>query len=270
MSYSIEAIKKKLLAQQNKTQGMKPKTKITFYKPELGEHDIRFLPYEDKDRQPVQEVVYYTNLLDDQRFVSGHQFGMEDPIQTLRQQLFQSDDSEKKKLLTYLKEKSRIYAVIMDRAAEDKLGQVWEISPNLRDSLYGILAHKDYANEAMFDPDTGYDFTLVVAPEIGPDGKQKFFKGKAVKKFTLTPRRKPSKLAADAKIQKKILESIPNLEAYFKAQVKSPEEMRDVLQTRIMELEESSSSVAEPKDQETGSDETEVSQTMFDSAFKGV
>lgn len=276
MSYSIEAIKAKLLAQQNKVNtNNKPRQKLSFYKPEVGEHDIRFLPYEDKDKQPVQEVIYYTNLIEDERFIAGYQFGLEDPINQLRTKLLEETDYSKKSLLTYLKEKSRIYAVILDRGQEDKGPQVWEISPALRDALYGILAHKDYADEAMFDPDTGYDFTLSVQPEVGPDGKAKLFKGKAVKKFTLTPRRKPSKLASKADTQKKILDAMPDLRGYFTAQVKKPEDMMNLLTTRISQLEgdSGSSDSDDAGSSSRGSSAKEsgdMATSLVDDAFSGV
>jgi hypothetical protein len=56
MSYNLDAIKAKInqLSGNRASAGSKntEKTKVNWWKPQLGQHDIRFLPYQDRNGQP--------------------------------------------------------------------------------------------------------------------------------------------------------------------------------------------------------------------------
>jgi hypothetical protein len=228
--YNLDAIRSKInqLSGNKKgggtASGTGEKTKIAWWKSTLGQHDVRFLPY-SHNGQPFHEVSYYdTRLLAERRFVSGVQFGLPDPIFNLFTEMKKDRSKEAWLQWRNLQAKERYYAPIIVRGEEDKGVQLWEMNSALVNEIYGILASPDYVDENLMDPQKGYDFTINVTPT------DKMFNGSPVKKITPLPRRKPSPLATTEEGIKKIMEGIPSLEAYFKAQVKTEEECHTMLE----------------------------------------
>lgn len=229
MTYNLKAIKDKIeqLSGGKKRTGTnkQDRPKINFFKPALGQHNIRFLPYADANGQPFQEVAYYdSKLLSERRFVAPTQFGMKDPIFELLTELKKDRSKEAWTLWKNLQPKERYYAPILVRGEEEKGAQIWELNTHLVRDIYGVLAHPDYKDEDLMNPDTGYDFTVSVNPT------DKTFNGNPVKEIKLQPRRKASPLADSDSQKEKILQTIPDLEAYFKSQVKSADEMAAMLE----------------------------------------
>lgn len=232
MTYNLKAIKDKIeqLSNPKKSggggQGNGSKfPKMNWFKPGLGQHDIRFLPYTDANGQPFQEVAYYdSKLLAEMRFVAPTQFGMKDPVLELLTELKKDRSKEAWTLWKNLTPRERYYAPIVVRGEEEKGVQIWELNSRLVRDIYGILAHPDYKDENLMDPEKGYDFTVMVSPT------DKTFNGNAVKEIKLQPRRKPSPLSAKDADKEKLLAGIPNLEAYFKSQVKTEEQMNTMLE----------------------------------------
>jgi len=229
--YNLDAIKAKISELSGERKGGgggaggKDRARINWFKPGLGQHNIRFLPYTDKNGQPFQEVGYYdSKLLSDRRFVAPTQFGMEDPVFELLTELKKDRSKEAWKLWKNLQSKERYYAPILVRGEEEKGVQIWELNTKLVRDIYSILAHPDYKDENMMDANNGYDFTVMVTPT------DKTFNGNAVKEIKLQPRRKPSSLANTEQESEKVIQSIPNLEAYFKAQVRPKDEMMTMLE----------------------------------------
>lgn len=230
MTYNLNAIKSKIeqLSGAKKGGGTGQggqKQKINWFKPGLGQHNIRFLPYTDANGQPFQEVAYYdSKLLAEMRFVAPSQFGLKDPVLELLTELKKDRSKEAWTLWKNLQPKERYYAPILVRGEEQKGVQIWELNSRLVRDIYGVLAHPDYKDENLMDAEKGYDFTVMVSPT------DKTFNGNAVKEIKLQPRRKPSPLSENDAEKEKILAGIPNLEAYFKAQVKSEEAMSSILE----------------------------------------
>lgn len=252
MSYDIEAIKRKIAALSgNKSATLttenKNRPKLTYWKPQIGQHDVRILPYRDSNGQPVQEVSYYdSRLLSERRFVAPAQFGMPDPIFDMLTDLRKDRSSKSSwKLFTQLRPRERYYIPIFVRGEEAKGVQLWEFNSKMLKDLYAIFAHPDYSDEDLTHPESGYDFTVTVTPT------EKTFNGFAVKDIKLQPRRKPSPLAASEGDRTKILAGIPNLEEIFKSQVKNTEQLNEVIENFLaskasivesMEVSESNSS----------------------------
>lgn len=206
------------------TSGTGEKTKIAWWKATIGEHNVRFLPYLHNG-QPFHEVSYYdTKLLSDRRFVAGVQFNMPDPIFNLFTEMKKDRSKEAWTQWRNLQAKERYYAPIIVRGEEEKGVQLWEMNSKLVNEIYGILANPDYKDENLMDPQNGYDFIISVT------ATDKMFNGSPVKEIKPLPRRKPSPIATTEEGVKKILDGIPNLEAYFKAQVKTEEECNTMLE----------------------------------------
>jgi len=225
MAYSIEAIKAALA---NKTAGGGTGgAKLTYWKPTIGEHEIRFLPYSDSTGRPFLEVLYYEKI-SERRVIAPTTFGMEDPVK----ELFEEKRKTKEgwEIAKNLRPRERYYGIIIVRGEEAKGPQVWEFSKEMRDSLFAILTHKDNVDEDMFNPETGYDFTLTISQATDPSGKPRTFNGSAVKNFIPTARKKPTKLSPKAADAKKWLDAMPKLEEVFQKQVKTPDELLELLE----------------------------------------
>jgi hypothetical protein len=247
-SYNLEAIKA-ALTKGDKTATTKNAngTKTVYWKPTLGEHDIRFLPIQSSTGEPFQEVLYYDKLTE-RRIVAPYGFGQPDPIKeqfdTLRK------TKEGWEIAKHLRGKERFYAAVIVRGEEEKGPQVWEFSKDTRDAIYGILTHKDNTDEDLLSPEVGYDFTCAVTPVI-ENGKPRVYNGSPVKQINLQARKKPSPLSKDKAQAKKLLEATPNLEEMFKKQCKTPEELVEVLENFVAKLSGGASSG------DTGTDLTE-------------
>jgi hypothetical protein len=262
-SYNIDDIKKKI-NQLSGVRGSKlnneEKQKLQWFKPTLGQHSVRFLPYRHSDNnQPFAEISYYDNaLLTQNRLVAPLQFGQEDPIFEALAQLKTDTSKEAWMVWRNLTTKPRYYAPILVRGEEAKGVQIWELSPKLANKVFQVLANPDYEGEDLFDPNTGFDFLVNVTPT------DKTFKNNPVKEIEFSPRRKSTPLATtDAEIEK-LLAAVPNLHAYFKAQVPSVETLSNALENFL-----AGNGAEEAEAKPTSSDEDiDFSDSKQSNAFK--
>jgi hypothetical protein len=249
-NYNLDKIRAALLKQKTSTN---KEAKIKYYKPQIGTHDIRFLPYQSSDGHPVQEVHYYEKISPDgKRIVAPYFFGLPDPIRDIY------NERRKEKngwvIAKHLKPRKRFYAVLIDRNAEVEGPQVWEFGEDIRDAIYTKMLSKDYIDENLFDPINGYDFELTVSQAVDDSGKPKSFNGFPVKKMRLEIRRKPSPLHKDKEIRTRWINEMPNLEEIFKKQAsKEPEYYIELLENFITKLEEEAEKVSSKKQTESSS-----------------
>jgi len=225
-SYSLDSVKQKIVGLTN-TKG--DQKKMTWAKFDIGTYDVRFVPLADKEgnplSQPFYEVAYYDNKdLEDRRFVTPSSFGQSDCLKEAAMELAKDRSKEAWLVRKKLTPKERYYAAIIVRGQEEKGLQVWEISPKLCKDIYAILVHPDYVEEDMFSPETGYDFTVIVS------ATDKTFNNYPVKDIKLQPRRKSSKMLAKKEQIDAVLKSRPDFAAYFGSQVKTEDEMSEILQ----------------------------------------
>ena len=127
-SYNLDAIKAALSKNDKTSTTSKTATlKNVYWKPTLGEHDIRFLPIQNSSNEPFQTVAYYSEPLSSQRLVAPYSFGLADPI---KEQFEELRNSKKHPdgwtIAKNLRAKERFYAVILVRGEEDKGPQIWE------------------------------------------------------------------------------------------------------------------------------------------------
>ena len=278
--YNLDAIKAQLnkaASKQSGTAGTGDLPKINYWKATIGEHDIRFLPYQDSQGQPFQEVLYYKQPFVEPRVVAPCTFGMPDPIKETFEILRKDRDKDKWKTTKLLQPQERFYAVIIVRGEEEekKGPQLWEMSKDIRDDIYKVLTHKDNVDEQMFDPEVGYDFTITVTQATDPSGKPRTFNGYPVKSYTPMARKKPSKLHAKAAQVKAWLEAMPKLEEFFKRQVKSPEDCNQLLEAFV--ARNSASGASPPSSPEgtvhnpkTPDDASAAASKKVDDVFAGV
>lgn len=277
MAYNLDAIKQKIAdLNGGRRPGDKKKAnrpKLTWFKPQLGpnnspnSYEVRFLPYTDQNGQPFQEVSYYDNKqLYKFRLVAPAQFGMDDPIFELLDELRQEGTRDSWRLWGTLRPKDRFYAPILVRGEEDKGVQIWELNAKILKDIYSVLAHPDYADENMMDPEEGFDFTL----NVTDSGKK--FNEWTIKNYDIQPRRKPSKLASTAKVRAEIVDSVPKLEDYFKSMVKDSEFLTKIVENFVAAKagtdEESETKESEPAEtsrgRKAGDDDAKVMKSIDD------
>lgn len=206
------------------TEDGKPKT-----------YNLRFLPYQDQNEQPFQEVNYYDNkALSQFRLVAPAQFNLEDPIAELVTEM-RKDRSNKGawNVIKGLLPRPRYFAPVLVREEADKGVQIWELSPTVCKEIYAILVSEDYRDEDVTNPEKGYDFQVSVSPSgkmFKQPGTGKEFPVNDVK---ILARTKPSKLLAKPELSEALIKSIPNLQEIFAKQVQTPEQLRVCLDSYL-------------------------------------
>jgi hypothetical protein len=233
MAYDINAVKRKiaeLQAQNKKRSSKKSSSKIHYFKPTMGKQEVRFLPYEHDDQgQPFQQIDYYdSRQLSEKRIPAPKQWGLPDPVADLVEELEKDRASDTTwKLMKELRLKESNYALVFVRGQEEKGVQIWELNQTVLGQIYGILAHPDYEDEDLFDPEKGYDFTIT----CGDSGKTTMFGGKeyVVKTYDCQPRRKSSLLADTKEEREELLASVPNLSENFKRWVLEEEKLKEMV-----------------------------------------
>lgn len=229
MSYSLDAIRKKLQqmsgADKAATKDAKKLgPKINWYKPDMGVHEIRFLPGLGEDGQAFLNIMFYNSKrLTERRIVAPYQYNMEDPILDALTELQKDKSKEAWMVWNNLKPTETFYAAIVDRNDPEQKVQIWELSQKLVIKIYTILNSKDYVDENLFDVKNGYDFTVSVTPT------EKTYNGKPVKEINFQARRKSSPLADSEEKIKSLLDSIPDMKSYFKRSVMDTDKIENIL-----------------------------------------
>ena len=172
-------------------------------------------------------------------------------------------------LLRQLRVKESYYAPVLVRGQEHKGVQVWEIGNVPLSQVYSVLAHPDYADENLFDPKNGYDFTITCTDS----GKTVSFRGEdfVVKNYDVQPRRKSTPLADSKKEIDAILATIPNLSEHFKQYAMGEEKLKEAVVNFLSAGSEETLSHSENEDDDevndSESNEEEVNSKIED-AFK--
>lgn len=241
MAYNLDAIKNKLnnLANKSNNRGGsrkedENKLRLKYWKPEQGTTDIRVLPYDDGNGQPAQEVLYYdSKILADRRFVAPFQFGMDDPINEMFVNLQSGPRLDKNifKMLMQFRAKPSYYVPIIVRGREEEGVMFWELSEkNLQKVYMSTFAHPDYEEEDLTDTEKGYDLTVTATDTgkvFGPSN------GKVLE-WSVSPRKKSSKLSKEGKeAAQLIVESIPDVKAFFKQYVKGSSKIQEMLDNAL-------------------------------------
>jgi len=267
MTYDVNAIREKMLklnggTKKNGSTDKKDRPKITWWKPSIGTADVRFLPYDDGKGQPFQEVSYYnSSKLSENRVIAPFQWDLKDPIQELMIKLRKNrQDDATWKLMRQLQARESYYAPLIVRGQEDKGVQIWEMSQKVLNQIYTKLSHPDYAEEYLFDPKEGFDFS-VTATDSGRE-----YNGYPIKELTIDVRRKSSPLAKTQKERDDIIASIPNLGDYFKSYTPSEERVNDMV-VNFLSGDNSTNEGREVGVEETDEDRVEEADTKISEAF---
>lgn len=211
--------------------GKKPQTessdrpslpKLRYFKVQLGEQVVRWLPYISEDGAPAFRVWFYDNpaIFGERRAVAPFQFGMEDPIAEYveeRRKQGRLKEDEYKQVMK-LSPRPSWFIPLLVRGKEDDGAYLWE----LNDKRFKLLANATIANpefrdEPIIDPNAGRDILITAKPG------DKVFMGKRTTEWNPTCRIKTSKIAkSEAEVQK-IMDSIQDPVAYNKQFVRKPD-----------------------------------------------
>jgi hypothetical protein len=197
------------------------------WKPEIGKtYKVRFVqPVDNVTDEPFYEILFYRNLEPNKRFVAPYQFNLPDPIK----EEYDAIRRDNWNIAKNLKAGETYFSLLLDRANEAAGIQVFEFSKEIRDQIYNALQSEDYQDKDVFDPENGFDFEIKVFPKTDNSGKPKLWNGKQVRGYSFQIRINPSPLAKTAEERERLLSSIPRILEIQKGFVKSPENLRKVL-----------------------------------------
>jgi len=211
MAIDLEAIKRRVA----ELSGVKKTSSVQLWKPSLGEHKIRCLPWKNApDGQPFAERWFYY-IGDNAGILSPHQFGKPDPINDLIKKLYSSGKPDDRVLAKKLQPKMRCYTPVVVRGEEDKGVQVWAFGKLVYQRMLGFFLDEEVGD--ILSPTEGFDLKVSITKQPG----------KQFNDTTVDPARRPTKLHEDAKQMETWLNSIPNIDDMYR--LKSTQEIETVL-----------------------------------------
>lgn len=211
MAIDLEAIRRRVA----ELSGVKKTSSVQLWKPNLGEHKIRCLPWKNSaDGQPFAERWFYY-IGDNAGILAPNQFGKPDPINDLIRKLYSSGKPDDRVLAKKLQPKMRCYAPVIVRGEEDKGVQVWAFGKLVYQRMLGFFLDEEVGD--ILSPTEGFDLKVSITKQPG----------KQFNDTTVDPARRPSKLHEDSKLVEQWLNSIPNLDDMYR--LKSTQEIETVL-----------------------------------------
>jgi len=184
--------------------GERKQSNVQMWKPGIGEHKVRVLPWKNlKDGEVFKELWFYY-LGDERGLLAPNQFGKADPINDLMRKLYSTGKAEDKLIANKLRAKMRSYAAVIVRGEESKGVQVWAFGKPIHARLLSFWVDEEIGD--ITDPNSGFDLKVTVSHIAG-----KMFNGKPSLDTTIDPARRPSKLCDDAKQSQLWLENLPDV-----------------------------------------------------------
>ncbi|NBO99479.1 MAG: hypothetical protein EBU90_05030 [Proteobacteria bacterium] len=211
MAIDLEAIKRRVA----ELSGVKKTSSVQLWKPSLGEHKVRCLPWKNSpDGQPFAERWFYY-IGENAGILAPNQFGKPDPINDLIRKLYSSGKPDDRVLAKKLAPKMRCYAPVIVRGEEDKGVQVWAFGKLVYQRMLGFFLDEEVGD--ILSPTEGFDLKVSITKQPG----------KQFNDTTVDPARRPSKLHEDSKTMEQWLNSIPNIDDMYR--LKSTQEIETVL-----------------------------------------
>ena len=193
--------------------------KSVFWRPEDGEQTIRILPTPDGD--PFKQYWFHYNLGKNAGFLSPKKnFGEDDPLDSFIRQLYKDGSDDSVKMAKDLSARQRFFSTVLVRGEEGEGVRLWG---------YGKMAYKELLN-LVLNPEYG-DITDVTE---GTDLVINYGKpaGAQFPQTTITPRRRPSKLAESEDEIRTFLDSIPEYNDVFER--KTPQQVQAMLDELLL------------------------------------
>jgi len=212
MAIDFEKIRKKVAQLSGDSGNDKKKM---FWKPEEGEHQVRLLPFTDNDGQPFKELHFYYDLVP-YGILTLHQFGEDDPVQEMINNLRDEGTDETFAIAKKLYPSMRCYAPVIVRGEESKGVRLWSFGYSAYKELLALFLDDDYGD--ITDTQDGTDLKLTF--KKNPKFRNPFLDN-------INPRRKSSVLSQDAQQVTDWLDATPDPLDYFEK--KSYDEIAKIL-----------------------------------------
>jgi len=211
MAVDIEAIKRRVA----ELSGLKKTSSVQMWKPGLGEHKVRCLPWKNSvDGQPFAERWFYY-IGENSGILTPKQFGKPDPIDDLIRKLYSSGKPDDRVLAKKLAPKMRCYAPVIVRGEEDKGVQIWSFGKLVYQRMLGFFLDEDVGD--ILSPADGFDLKVTITKQAG----------KQFNDTTVDPARKSTPLHSDSSVSQKWLDNIPNIDDMYR--LKTTQEIEAVL-----------------------------------------
>lgn len=158
MATNLDALRARL----NKLQSTQ-KTSDSLWKPKVGKHQIRLVPYKFNSENPFIELYFHYNI-GNRSYLSPSSFGRPDPILEFADRLknlgTREDFLESKKL----QPKLRTYVPVIVRGSEHEGIKFWGFGKTVYQELLGYFSDPDYGD--LSHPSHGRDIIVeYAAPE---------------------------------------------------------------------------------------------------------
>ncbi len=208
-----ELMRKKL--ESLKTNGKSDKKESPFFKPSVGDQEIRFLPSEDGD--PFKEYFFHYNM-GEAFLCPKRSFNEKCPVCDYAFELWKEGTDESKKQAKGLFARQRFFTNVVQRGQEHLGPKPYGYGKETYEQLMETALDPDY--EDFTDPENGRDFKLnyKLAEKKGAFPKTK---------LTIKPKQTP--IAASKKDIKGVLDKVKPIESFLNR--KTTEEVRDILDT---------------------------------------
>ena len=213
MAIDFDAIRRKVA----ELSGEGTRGTTNFWKPDVGVHTARLLPFKDNDGQPFKERYYHYGL-GTRGFISLRHLGKQDPIQDLQGKLYDEGTPGAREMAKKLYPKMRGYCPVLVRDNEGVGVQMWAFSKMIYQQLLNIMLDPDYGD--ITDPLEGRDIKVTVIKKEG-------FKYPMVD--SVMPRGKATNLSDDSAAAKKWLDNVPDLDELTKNDFKTYEEVEKII-----------------------------------------
>lgn len=196
MGIDLDAIRKKV-AQLSGVRN----SRVQLWKPGLGDHRIRVLPWPDATPEAPFKELYFYYLGNRMPILAPFQFNKPDPINALIKSLYSTKKEDDKELAKKLRPGMRAYAVVLDRADEKQGPIVWAFGKQAYTRMLSFFLDADTEEWTSPGPE-GWDLKVSIIPGTG------FSKTKI---GPIDTAKKQSPLHTDPEQIKKWMSSIPSI-----------------------------------------------------------
>tara|TARA_B100000287_G_scaffold430664_1_gene486347 strand:- start:158 stop:898 length:741 start_codon:yes stop_codon:yes gene_type:complete len=215
MGIDFEKMKAKRDAVENRDS-----RKSVFWRPEDGEQTIRILPTSDGD--PFKQYWFHYNLGKNPGFLSPKKnFGEDDPLDAFVRQLYKDGSDESVKMAKNLSARQRFFSPVLVRGEEEEGVRLWGYGKTAYKELLNLVLNPEYGD--ITDVSEGTDLVINYGKPVGAQFPQ----------TTITPRRRPSKLAETEDKVGALLDQIPDYNDVFER--KTPDQVQVMLDEFLLD-----------------------------------
>lgn len=199
MATNLDAIRARL----QKLQGT-AKVSDALWKPTVGKHQIRLVPYKFNRENPFIELYFHYNI-NNRSYLSPASFGRPDPIIEFADKLKRMGSKEDYREAKKLEPKLRTYIPVLVRGQENEGIKFWGFGKTVYQELLGYFADPDYGD--LTHPTEGRD---IIVEYAAPEGGQSY--------PTTTIRVKPNatKLADTPEKMKQLMDGQTEITSLYK------------------------------------------------------